>query len=101
MLIHIINSLPWSSFTEVNLITYWLLNKGIAQQSKLQLGGKKKKKENFHPVSLSEKCGEIEVFFPRPTESAGPTSSFDPLLITVSKINPLSQLETCLSSQIS
>lgn len=45
MLIHIINSLPWSSFTEVNLLTYWLLNKGIAQQSKLQLGKKKEKKK--------------------------------------------------------
>lgn len=93
MLIHIINSLPWSSFTEVNLLTYWLLNKGIAQQSKLQLGKKKEKKENFHPVSLSDKCRETEVFFPRPTELASPTSLFDPLLITVSKINPQSQLE--------
>lgn len=52
MLIHIINSLPWSSFTEVNLITYWLLNKGIAQQSKLQLGGKKKKKRELPSSQL-------------------------------------------------
>lgn len=52
MLIHIINSLPWSSFTEVNLLTYWLLNKGIAQQSKLQLGKKKEKKRELPPSQL-------------------------------------------------
>lgn len=51
MLIHIINSLPWSSFTEVNLLTDWLLNKGVSQQSKLQLGKKKKIKKGDLPSS--------------------------------------------------
>lgn len=61
MLIHIINSLPWSSFTEVNFLTYCLLNKGTSWESKLQPEKKKgggrggERKKDFQPDNLSDK----------------------------------------------
>jgi len=100
MLIHTTNSLPWSSFTEVNFLTHCLLNKGIPWLSKVQLGTRKNgKKRDFQPVSLSDKYGDTEVFFLRPTESVRPISLINPLLIKLSKINLQSQLQTCLFSK--